>query len=250
LLEVAQKLAGSEPKCAHARRALGLADREVSGRFPVRFAKVTVKLLIQRQTKGHVTCVSALAEKRDFAKNYATSVAAVDIEDQSTLLSNWSMRSLSESRRNRMAFVEAGKPRTAHLALQPILQSLIGELRICDPYYGCGSLLRLDGITDRPIRFLTHTPDKVELNQGLLPKAIAEFTTEHPNVEFRKCVGNDVHDRFVVCPTDLILLGHGLKDVGNKDSFVVRLGREIAADTIDQVIQAFDAKWVKASAIC
>src|SRR4029079_6385934 len=33
----------------------------------------------------------------------------------------------------------------------------LGLLRICDPYYGCGSLLRLDGITDRPIRFLTHT---------------------------------------------------------------------------------------------
>lgn len=60
-----------------------LWDRQ-TGRFQVdsHCAKVTVKLLIQRQTKRHATFVSALAEKRDFAKNYAKNVAAVDIEDQ------------------------------------------------------------------------------------------------------------------------------------------------------------------------
>ncbi len=46
---------------------------------------------------------------------------------------------------------------------------------------------------------------------------------------------------------ELILLGHGLKDIGNKDSFVVRLNRDMAANMIDEVIQSFDRKWAAAT---
>ena len=41
-------------------------------------------------------------------------------------------------------FIESGQPRTAHLKLADIFQDVTGEIRICDPYYGTGSLLRLD----------------------------------------------------------------------------------------------------------
>jgi hypothetical protein len=144
-------------------------------------------------------------------------------------------------------FVEAGKPRTAHLTVSSILLALKGELRICDPYYGTGTLYRLDSIADKPIRFLTQKPDTKEQSTGVLPKAIAEFGKQHPNIEFRRHSTSDLHDRFVLSSTELVLLGHGLKDIGSKDSFVVRLNRDVAADTLDEVTASFDRKWAAAT---
>ncbi len=138
--------------------------------------------------------------------------------------------------------IEAGKPRTAHLEIAKLFNSLKGEVRVCDPYYGTGSLLRLDDLKScQSVRFLTHTPDNKE--KSFIARAIQEFVTEHPHVTFRKHTGNDLHDRFVVTTDELILLGHGLKDIGNKESFVVRLDRNYAGDMIDTITSSFDQKW-------
>ena len=145
-----------------------------------------------------------------------------------------------------VVYIEAGKPRTAHLEIATILSSLTGDTRICDPYYGAGSLLRLDQIVQKSIRFLTHTPDSKEQSAGTLPRALAEYTRQYPGVEFRRYPTNDLHDRFIVCHSELILLGHGLRDIGGKDSFVDRLNRSLAGDMIDQIIGSFDSKWATA----
>lgn len=138
--------------------------------------------------------------------------------------------------------IEAGKPHTAHLEVAKLLQSLTGEIRICDPYYGTGSLYRLAELANAAsVRFLTHKPDGKE--KPFLPKAKKDFVTERPTVEFREHVGNELHDRYVVAADELVLLGHGLKDIGGKESFVVRLDRALAGDTIDALRESFDQKW-------
>lgn len=38
-------------------------------------------------------------------------------------------------------------------------------------------------------------------------------------------------------------MGHGLKDIGNKESFVIRLDKELVPDLIRETIQAFDLRW-------
>jgi hypothetical protein len=138
--------------------------------------------------------------------------------------------------------IEAGKPRTAHLEVTKLLQALSGEVRICDPYYGSGSLLRLDALTSATsVMFLTQNPDSKEKTH--LPRALKEFATERPHFMFREHAGKDLHDRYAVTADELILLGHGLKDIGNKESFVVRLERALAGDTIDALRDSFDQKW-------
>jgi hypothetical protein len=130
------------------------------------------------------------------------------------------------------------------LELAKLFQSLTGEVRICDPYYGTGSLLRLDELkAAKSVLFLTQKPDSKD--KPHLPRAIKEFITERPNFEFRQHNGSDLHDRYIVTEDELILLGHGIKDIGGKESFVVRLGREIAGDVIDSTRSSFDQKWVK-----
>lgn len=143
-------------------------------------------------------------------------------------------------------FVEAGKPRSAHLQLAEVFTSLRGELGICDPYYGTGSLLRLDTLAHcGPVRMLTQTADSAE--QLWLPRALTEFIREHRAFEFRRYAGRDLHDRYILTANELILLGHGLKDVGRRESFIVRLRRETAGDLIDDLRASFDSKWAAAS---
>jgi hypothetical protein len=142
--------------------------------------------------------------------------------------------------------IEAGKPVSAQLAVAKLFEPLKGEIRICDPYYGTGSLLRIRELSNATsVRFLTQKPDSKEIS--LLPKAIKEFVTEHKQFDFRKYAGNDLHDRFVVTADELILIGHGIKDIGSKESFVVRLDRVLAGDVIDTVQQSFDIKWANAA---
>jgi len=146
--------------------------------------------------------------------------------------------------------VEAGKPRTAHLLPKDIFQQVTGEVRIRDLYYGTGSLLRIDSLSHcSPIKFLTQTPDKREAQ--ILPRAFQEWKGEHGNVEFRRHSGTDLHDRFVLADQLLILLGHGLKDPGDKkESFVILISPEFAADLMDRVRHSFDDKWRSALPIC
>jgi hypothetical protein len=145
-------------------------------------------------------------------------------------------------------FVEAGKPRTAHVQLTALFSSLKGRLRVCDPYYGTGSLFRLDLLTHcSPISFLTSTPDSKE--RAFLPRSLNEFRQQHPDTEFRIYGGEDLHDRYLLTDDEIILLGHGLKDIGRSDSFLVKLNRGLAQDMIEEVRDSFDAKWLRATPV-
>jgi hypothetical protein len=141
-----------------------------------------------------------------------------------------------------VTMVEAGKPRTAHIELQALLHQIKGIVRVCDPYYGTGTLYRLDLLSRcSEVRFLSRTPDSSE--KAILPRAISEFRKEHPNVLFRCSVSTDFHDRFILSDDEIIVLGHGLKDLGNKDSFVIRLPLDFAHDIIDATRNTFNDRW-------
>ena len=144
-----------------------------------------------------------------------------------------------------VTMVEAGRPRTAHVQLQRLLHDVKGTVRVCDPYYGTGSLYRLDLLSQcNEVRFLTRTPDSSE--RTILLRAISEFMKEHPNVLFRRSPSADFHDRFILSDNEIIVLGHGLKDLGNKDSFVIRLPLDLAHDVIDATRNNFDDRWQNA----
>lgn len=144
--------------------------------------------------------------------------------------------------------IKDGKPWSAHTKLEKLFQQVSGMVRICDPYYGTGSLARLillRGAGD--VRFLTQTPDSKE--KAALPRLLREFKQEHPHVEFRQHSGKGLHDRYLVTDDVLILLGHGLKDIGNSESFVVRLDKSLVPDLVDDVVQSFDQKWAAATVL-
>jgi hypothetical protein len=83
----------------------------------------------------------------------------------------------------------------------------------------------------------------------LLLRALQEWKQQHGATEFRESGGTDLHDRYILSDAELILMGHGLKDVGNKDSFVVRIPSSLAPDVVGSVRSSFDQKWANGNSI-
>lgn len=144
--------------------------------------------------------------------------------------------------------IEGGYPRTARLRLGEMLVSLKGSVRVCDPYYGVRTLDSLDHIPKScAIQFLTaKTSESTTKVQG----AIKDFIKERPNAEFRIAANpSDLHDRYVLGSDHLLLLGHGLKDIGGKESFMIRVGYDLAPNLIADVARAFDDRWKAAASL-
>jgi hypothetical protein len=142
--------------------------------------------------------------------------------------------------------IEGGRPHTARQHLGDLLASLTGHVRISDPYYGMRSLETLDHLpSSAKIQFLTSKTNESQLK---VKGAFHDFAKERKNVEFRLLPPpHDLHDRYVLAKDSLLLVGHGLKDIGGKESFVVRLDRSLASDLLDDLIRSFDAKWAGAT---
>jgi hypothetical protein len=43
----------------------------------------------------------------------------------------------------------------------------------------------------------------------------------------------------------ILIIGHGLKDIGGKESFVIVLPRTMAGDLLSDMQRSFDQKWAK-----
>lgn len=148
----------------------------------------------------------------------------------------------------KVIYVQDGQPRTARARLAEILVNLRGVIRICDPYYGVRSLDVLEMIPPVcEVRFLTaRTSEKT----ATLHRAILDFRREYPHIELRVYPNPaELHDRYLVEQGCVWLLGHGIKDIGNKESFIIRIDVHIASELIDTLRSSFDQRWSRASPI-
>ncbi len=143
-------------------------------------------------------------------------------------------------------YVAGDKPRSDMKRLADVLSDLQGTIRISDPYYGERSLDALEMIPEKcQTRFLTARTTE---NQAKLKRALVDFRRERPLTEIRVYPNpKELHDRYVLSDNRLLIVGHGLKDVGHKESFVITLSRSLAADLLDDLRAAFDDRWGRAT---
>lgn len=147
-----------------------------------------------------------------------------------------------------LIYVEGGQPRAARKRLGELFANLQGLVRISDPYYGERSLDTLEMIPEISIvRFLTaRTPE----DPAKLKRMISDLRRERPQAEIRLYPSpKQLHDRYIHTDERLLLVGHGLKDIGEKESFVIALDRTISPDVLDDVRDAFDTRWSASSPI-
>ncbi len=141
-----------------------------------------------------------------------------------------------------VVYFENGTPRKARRRVALLLNSLGGDIAICDPYLGERSLDMLEEFPSAfGIRFLTAHLDKPDS----LARAYRDFRKEHPDMLEVRIFPDpkELHDRYILGPDTMLILGHGIKDIGSRESFVISLDRSIFEDVTRDVEEAFERRW-------
>lgn len=135
--------------------------------------------------------------------------------------------------------IEAGKQYSGKKLLQQILSNNIGFfMYICDPYVGSRTLDFLTMIDKTcKVRILTQTIE----NKNNFERELKDFKKEFPaiDVEVRVFSGKALHDRFIITDNSYWSVGSSLKDLGNKDTIVSKLGDEVK----DALLETFENRW-------
>ncbi len=146
-------------------------------------------------------------------------------------------------------YAEPGNRWKARRQLSELAGSLKGDLLAVDKYYGERTLYTLETLANRKenVRFITsHTRE----NAQKLSALFGDLMNAKPNLEVRLYSGkHDLHDRYILSDDALVLVGHGLKDLGASESFVVRLDTRVVGELMSLVRCSFEDRWSKSTPI-
>jgi hypothetical protein len=141
-------------------------------------------------------------------------------------------------------FFNGKTPYSDRRKLSEILSQITGAARVSEAYLGVGSL--------ELFKYIPKTVQvQVLVGQGSkLPSELTHFKTEYPNFHFKQYGHpNGIHDRYILDAGGILILGHGFKDIGAKDSFGLRLDKSVVPDMVAEVMSSFDSKWDAAKPI-
>jgi len=130
-----------------------------------------------------------------------------------------------------------------------ILDNLKGELKMVDPYCNERTLDVLRDLRDREIKVLTRIENFREEEKNRFLREIEDFKTENKNIEFRNYPYKDIHDRYTISSEFLAILGHSIKDLGSKESFVILLNRNASKNIVEALNENFDRRWKQSKVI-
>lgn len=143
-----------------------------------------------------------------------------------------------------VSYFEPDKRYTSkRLLSKNLLQNLKGELRIVDPYASERTLDILSNIKNRGVKLLTRVENLRERDRERFLRELHDFKSENPNIEFRNYAGIDIHDRYIISPDFLIILGHSIKDLGSKESFAIKMDNKLNKNIFDAVSDNFNRRW-------
>lgn len=128
------------------------------------------------------------------------------------------------------------------------LKKLKGEIIIVDSYYGLGSFHVLDNFPeDKRVRFLTAQIGREE-NQDKINKELQRFRREFPKIELKKYNNFwELHDRYILSEDMLIWIGHGIKDFGDKECFLIGISSKRVLEIVKNLRSEFEERWKKSN---
>jgi len=133
-----------------------------------------------------------------------------------------------------------------------IIEKLAGNLCIVDPFYGRGTFYALEKFgKGRKIRFLSGQLGYDEQqNVSRFEQDLKRFKKEFPNMELKKYPKFwELHDRYIIADNALVLIGYGIKDLANKESFVVFLPKVLVEPFLPKFKEVFEDRWKKSANI-
>jgi hypothetical protein len=145
-------------------------------------------------------------------------------------------------------YFEPGKKySTKRILSRDILGKLEGKLRIVDPYCSQRTLDILKDIKEKPTEFLTRIENINEKERSRFLRDLQDFKSECPTIEIRNYPHTDIHDRYIISEDLLVILGHSLKDMGSKESFIIVLNKESNKNILEALVENFNRRWKQAS---
>lgn len=152
----------------------------------------------------------------------------------------------SRSNSTRIILVNNSEPYTTYLKIGDFLNCLAGEIKICDPYLGTRTYTILSNINkSNSIKFLTVN---VVGNKNKAKTIHKDFIKEYPNFQLRVFPNrSEIHDRYILSDDQLMIVGHGLKDIGNKESFFLVLEKTDCKDIYKLLSDNFEDRWKRAN---
>lgn len=133
---------------------------------------------------------------------------------------------------------------------QKVIELLKGDLCIVDPFYGNGTFYALEKFGKyRKIRFLSCKLGNEEQNNiTKFEINLKRFRKEFKNIEMRKYDKYyELHDRYIIADNGLVIVGHGIKDLADKESFVVFLSKALVKKFLPVLKKVFEERWKKAN---
>jgi len=135
------------------------------------------------------------------------------------------------------------------LLAKNILAGLIGDLRIVDPYCSERTLDCLRDIKGRPVKFLTRLDQLPQKLRERFLRELQDFKCEYPDMEFRNYPNPDLHDRYIISPSSLVILGHSMKDLGSKESLAIVLSEVTSRNVVEALSENFDRRWTQSTTL-
>jgi hypothetical protein len=142
-----------------------------------------------------------------------------------------------------VVFIQPEQALSGIRTVESMLQSLEGEVRVCDPWIDGRSLDLLSvAVNARAIRLMTANIPK----PGPFSRDLAAFRQQHvTSIEVRVASGKILHDRYVIDERRMLILGTSLNGIGAKQTFVVSTGEDVRS----MALAAFDALWGKSQPV-
>lgn len=136
--------------------------------------------------------------------------------------------------------------------LPSVINMLSGDLCIVDPFYGNGTLFSLSKFgKERKIRFLSAKLGDEELRDITnFEINLKKFKREFKNIKLKKYDKYyELHDRYIIANNALVVVGYGIKDFANKESFIIFLPKKTVSNFLPVLKTSFEKRWKKSNDI-
>ena len=137
-------------------------------------------------------------------------------------------------------YIDGSKPSSSRISVKDLFKNFKGNIFAVDQYFGIESIDMIHALAVRgPLKFLTSRITRG--HEAQLKAEVIRLKKEFGRLEIRQFQNiGELHDRYVVDDNSFCFIGHGLKDVGTKESFVLVLrdpaGREIRTTLKDKFL--------------
>ncbi len=204
-------------------------------------ADILLALNISADEESVRNALAPLKGKKYHRKPSELGVALYGIMDKG-------LKHLDELEGKSIVYVIGGKnPRKDKMFLAEIIKSSKSGIKIIDPFFGSKTLINLEKFdSGKSIKLLTAriSLEKKQTRKGFL-NDLSDFKKYHKNFKCRIVPNqpSELHDRYILTKKSIILVGHGIKDLGDKESFILTFEKKMAVDIIIDLDNKFEQRW-------